>query len=168
MSNDTSDENKNETKKQKKRVAKKNRYAEIKQRMAENEKIIGKKQMDQNRLDAQRFILQKEDENNRKLTPEEVSEKADKLESNSQKYYNNYKSKNAQQDDKFKQSATQDELDKYLKARHLTRSVATAVKLARLPDDEFDKAIEEFQKARETERRRRKRKRKNMPKNNVM
>lgn len=128
----------------KNREASHRREAERKKRLAENIKIIGKKQMARNYAEAKNIMNDIDDRRALKLTPEQVDAKLERYQTTYSRNNNLYNQRQAEKDEQFMATATAEEAERYLKARKMTRSAKKAAEYTQLPDEEFDKLYSRY------------------------
>lgn len=130
----------------KRREADRRRKIEREKRLKENIAIIGKEKMAANRQEAREVVDMIDEIKIRKMTPEEVDAKVQKFEDEYKKNNQLYKERQKQKDDAFMKNATPEEIEKYIKARRITKSATRAAELTKLPDAKFEKMYKNFLK----------------------
>lgn len=142
---------------------KKSRAQQIKEIMAENEKKIGKKQIEKNRKEAKFIAWEMENEALQSMSEEEINAKRDKMHQNNIKYWTTHHSKVRERDAQILATLSEEDAIKFKKARRLTESLGKIEEFMKLPDEELDELYEQhcmIERVKEAKQRKARKKRK--------
>lgn len=121
----------------------KNRAERIKQIMAENEKIIGKKQMENNKKEAKAIAWDLEEEAIREMNETEVEKRREKMQKQSAKYWQNHRDALRARDAEVLKTLSKEDAIKFKKARRLSESMPKIEQFMQLSVDQLDELYEQ-------------------------